>query len=462
MGAYMIKYSKIYLFLTCFLLVSVSNLTAQSDRPEMLTIYPGNVAVIQHLIETDLDEGLNSVILRDLPENASNVAFFTLLDGKLIEVNHQFSPSGIDQLLHSNIGKRVVLIDGSNNRTEGELVSANPALYVIRHADGTFSYLYNIRQYRIVLDDFPEKFRDMGQTTLLIDSNKTGTQTVKLFYRTQGLAWNAEHAFVLNENEDALAISSSAMLLNNTGTDYDNVKLRLIAGEIRLAGGGYMPRTEMMAMAASDASGMRDSGFERSEVFEYYAFDTKDRVTLKNGARKQIALFDAGSVKVSKTYTYMSQAYGPTVYNGRIGVDFEIRNDPDEGLGEPLPGGIARIYRQTAHGVELVGESAINHSSVGSFIRFSTGNAFNLRVDERVTEQRQLQGRIVERDIEVILYNAKNEPVSIELSRRLAGNEQITRSSVGHSMKDANTAVFDVDVAANSETAVTFTVRSGN
>ena len=158
----------------------------------------------------------------------------------------------------------------------------------------------------------------------------------------------------------------------------------------------------------------------------------------------------------------MSQAYGSTINNGRVGVDFEIKNDPEEGLGEPLPGGIARIYRQTADGVELVGESAISHSSVGSFIRFSTGNAFNLRVDERVTEQRQLQGRVVERDVEVILHNAKNESVSIELSRRLAANEQIIRSSLGHSMKDANTALFDVDVAANSETTVTFTVRSGN
>lgn len=458
----MIKYNKIYLFLTCFLLVSVTNLIAQSDRPEMLTIYPGNVAVIQHLIEADLDVGVNSIVLSNISDNTSNAAFFTLFEGKLIEVNHHFSPSGADQLLRSNIGKRVVFIDGSNNRTEGELVSANPALYVIRHTDGTFSYLQDIRQYRIVLDDFPEKFQDMGQTTLLLNSAQKGTQTVKLFYRTQGLTWNAEHAFVLNENEDALGISSSAMLLNNTGTDYENVRLRLIAGEIRLAGGGFMPRAEMMAMAASDGTGMRDSGFERSEAFEYYAFDTKGRVTLKNGARKQIALFDAGSVKVSKTYRYMSQAYGSTINNGRVGVDFEIKNDPEEGLGEPLPGGIARIYRQTADGVELVGESAISHSSVGSFIRFSTGNAFNLRVDERVTEQRQLQGRVVERDVEVILHNAKNESVSIELSRRLAANEQIIRSSLGHSMKDANTALFDVDVAANSETTVTFTVRSGN
>jgi hypothetical protein len=462
MGAYMINYRRIYLFLTCFLLVSVTNLTAQNDRPEMLTIYPGNVAVVQHLIEADLDKGLNSVSLGNLPENASAVAFFTLFDGELVEVDHQFYQSGADQLLRSNVGRRIVFIDGSNNRTEGDLVSANPALYVIRHDDGTFSYLQDIRQYRIVLDDFPEKFRDMGQTTLELNSNKSGTQTIKVFYRTQGLAWNAEHAFVLNENEDALDISSSAILLNTTGTDYENVRLRLIAGEIRLAGGGYMPRSEMMAMAASDATGMRESGFERSEAFEYYAFDTKDRVTLKNGARKQVALFNAESVNVSKTYRYLSQAYGPTVYNGRVGVDFEIKNDPDQGLGEPLPGGIARIYRQTADGVELVGESAISHSSVGSFIRFSTGNAFNLRVDERVTEQRQLQGRVVERDVEVILYNAKNESVSIELTRRVSANEQILRSSVTHSMKDANTAVFDVDVAANSETTVTFTVRSGN
>ncbi|MFN2373014.1 MAG: DUF4139 domain-containing protein [Cyclonatronaceae bacterium] len=457
----MANFRRIYLFLTCFLLVSVTNLTAQSDRPEMLTIYPGNVAVVQHLIEADLDKGLNNVSLGNLPENASAVAFFTLFDGKLIEVDHQLPHSGADQLLRSNVGKPVVFIDGSNNRTEGELVSANPALYVIRHDDGTFSYLQDIRQYRIVLDDFPDKFRNMGQTTLQLNSEKSGTQTVRIFYRTQGLAWNAEHAFVLNENEDALDISSSAILLNTTGTDYENVRLRLIAGEIRLAGGGYMPRSEM-AMVASDAIGMRDSGFERSEAFEYYAFDTKDRVTLKNGARKQVALFNTESVNVSKTYRYLSQAYGPTVYNGRVGVDFEIRNDPDEGLGEPLPGGIARIYRQTTDGVELVGESAISHSSVGSIIRFSTGNAFNLRVDERVTEQRQLQGRVVERDVEVILFNAKNEPVSIELSRRVSANEQIIRSSVAHSMKDVNTAVFDIDVAANSETTVTFTVRSGN
>ncbi|TVQ15206.1 MAG: DUF4139 domain-containing protein [Balneolaceae bacterium] len=459
----MISKMKYCLLLTCCLLISVSNINAQSDRPEMVTIYPANVSVIQHLIDTELEAGHNSVIIGNLPENTSSAAFFTLFDGELIEVLQQPQAAGTAQLLRSFTGKQIVLIDASNNRIEGELVSANPALYVLRHADGSYSYLHDIRQYRIVLDDYPEKFRTLGQTTLLLNANKRGRQTVKLFYRTQGLAWSAEHAFVLNEVEDALDISTSAILHNATGTDYENVRLRLIAGEIRLVGGGYMPRAEMMAMAESDAMGSaRAPGFERSEAFEYYAFDTKERVTLINGDRKQVALFNAANVKVKKKYSYVSQTYGGSVENGRIAVNFEIRNESGQGLGEPLPAGITRIYRQTTDGIELVGESQISHSAVGSDIRFSTGNAFDLRAEERMTEQRQLQGRVVERDFEVILHNSKSEAVQIELSRRLSPNEEIIRSSSAHDRKDAHTAVFNIDVAANSKTTVTFTVRSGN
>lgn len=435
---------------------------AQSERTEMLTVYPSNIAVVQHLIETELERGRNSVISDNLPDNISDAAFFTVFDGRLIEVHHPSANAGRDELVQSYIGKNIILIDAMNNRMEGVLTDARPSLFVIRHADGTYSYLQDIRQYRIVLDEYPDEILNRGGTTLILDANKPGRQTVKLFYRTQGLAWNAEHVFLLNENEDALEILTSAIVLNNTAADYENVKLRLIAGEIRMAGGGYMQRPEMMAMAARDGTASSgDSGFNRSETFEYYAFDTKDRVTLLNGTRQQVALFNAADVKVNKTYRYTSQSYGNMIENGRISVDFEIRNVKDSGLGEPLPAGIARIYQRSEGGAELVGESAISHSQVGSVIRFSTGNAFNLRAEERMTEQRQLQGRVVERDYELKLHNSKNEDTVIELSRRLGTNDEIIRSSMPYTKKDASTAIFEVDVSANSESMVTFTVRSG-
>ncbi|MFU8860213.1 MAG: DUF4139 domain-containing protein [Cyclonatronaceae bacterium] len=447
----------------CLLLSASVQVQAQTERTEMLTIYPANVAVIQHLIDTDLEEGRNSMIVKNMPENISPAALFTVFDGRLIEVHHPATIAGRDQLIQTYMGKHIILIDVMNNRTEGILSHASPSLYVIRHTDGTYSYLQDIRQYRIVLDEYPEEVLNRAGTTLILDANSKGRQTVKLYYRTQGLAWNAEHAFLLNENEDALAISTSANVMNNTGSDYDDVRLRLIAGEIRMAGGGYMPRAEMMAMAASDGvTGSRESGFDRSETFEYYAFDTKERVSLPNGTRRQIALFNASDVMVTKTYRYQSQTYGNMIENGRVAVDFEIPNEADAGLGEPLPAGIARIYQQTEEGAELVGESAITHSQPGSVIRFSTGNAFNLRAEERMKDQRQLQGRVVERDYEVKLHNSKNEDALIELSRRLGTNEDIIRSSISFIKKDANTAIFEVDVTTNSESTVTFTVRSGN
>jgi hypothetical protein len=433
-----------------------------TDKPEMLTIYPSGVAVILHHIQADLQAGRNRVNVSSLPGIVAPSAIFTLFDGTLTGTSFNMAGRGLEELIRHYSGKQIVLIDESDNRIEGTLVHTQTGLHIVQLQDNTYSYIPDLHRYRLITDDIPEGYLTSGQLALILDADNSGMQQISLYYRTQGLSWNAEHAFILNENEDEVHVTSSALLQNQTGMDFEDVRLRLIAGEIRLAGGGYMPRSDMMVRSAMVEQAMDGEEFERSEAFEYYAYDTKERVVLRNGDRNQVALFHAGNVKVNKKYSYMSQIYGGAVENGRVSVIFETQNKTSHGLGEPLPAGIVRVYRKTPDGIELVGESHISHSAVGSDIRISTGNAFDLRAEERMTEQRQLAGRVNERDFEIVLHNAKKEPVQVELSRRLGANEQIIRASHENARKDAHTAVFTIDVPAGGETAVTFTLRAGN
>ena len=105
-------------------------------------------------------------------------------------------------------------------------------------------------------------------------------------------------------------------------------------------------------------------------------------MTLKQAQVKQVQLFAAADVPVTKTYLYDGEQQGQAVQ-----VTLEMKNDKASGLGLPLPAGKWRIFKADGAGRELVGEDQSGHTAKDETLRLTLGDAFDVVGERTVLEQ---------------------------------------------------------------------------
>src|SRR5690606_25588370 len=135
-----------------------------------------------------------------------------------------------------------------------------------------------------------------------------------------------------------------------------------------------------------------------------------------------------------------------------------VQNTKEAGLGQPLPAGRVRVY----DGADFLGESQLGHTPAGAEIRLEVGTVFDLTAEREATDLRvDRSGRTITESFAVTLKNAKDTDVEIRVVEPLPrwSDWEVTASSVPSKKKDARHVEFNVPVAADGETRLTYTVR---
>ncbi len=79
---------------------------------------------------------------------------------------------------------------------------------------------------------FPPGRRDVLQWNIRSDFN--GSARVELNYFTSGITWRADYVLLTNERENRADLKGFVRVINNSGEDYPNAKVRLVVGKINL------------------------------------------------------------------------------------------------------------------------------------------------------------------------------------------------------------------------------------
>lgn len=295
-----------------------------------------------------------------------------------------------------------------------------------------------------------------------IQSEQEGEVQGLLSYLAGGLGWSAYYTAVLNESEDKMALSSWVRLTNQSGREYRNAKLTLVAGELR-----RVTQTQL-ALSPSDWAAKQESfrpfepTFQTQPTFEYHKYKLTRPVTLKNEQTLQLSFFEAGAIKVSKHYVYEA-----AVEKERVRVEIRFTNEESNGLGVALPAGVVRLYKETDSGLQLVGEDTLGHTPKNESVTLVPGVAFDLKA-ERVLQDHQVIGRDedgydIYRDVyEITLRNQKDSDVVIEVKEKLSGVWKIVSAKPSYEKLDANTVLFEVSVPANGAATVKYAVEWKN
>ncbi len=440
--------------------------SAQRDAVA-ITVYNQSFGLVREIRTLDLTAGRVALEYGDVASGIQpETVHIRPIGGaglQVLEQNYQYDLLSPQKLLEKYVGRTVNVyrtnpVTGVDEAVVAEVLSVNGGTILRIGDEITFNYPGRF--------GFPEVPANLiAEPTLLwrLDAGG-GQQQIEVTYLTSGLNWKADYVMVLNEDDDAAALTGWVTLTNQSGTSYEGARLQLVAGDVRRVSGNIRPEARRMMMA--DAMVQEASGFTEQGFFEYHLYTLGRPADLMNNEQKQVTLLEVDDFGVQKrlifhgaTHYYRGQ-YGQVTSNQKVGVYLDFENSDRNGLGMPLPKGIVRVYKRDASGAQqFIGEDLIDHTPRDEVVRIKMGEAFDVVGDRRQMDYTVISGCVSESTWRVDLRNHKDEDVEVMLVEPVGGDWELLASSHPFTQLDAWTFSLMPEIPANGETTVEYTVR---
>lgn len=448
--------------------------TLADQRSVAVTIYNDNLALVKEVRGVVLDAGMNRLAVRDVsarmrPETAL-LRGITHPEGlHLIEQNFDFDLLTPGKLLEKYVGRTVGVVKthpttGQETVVKGEVLSAQNGV-VLRIGDRIESGVPG----RLVFDGVPSDLRDRPTLSVLLDNQTGGQQDIELSYLTGGLSWRADYVAELSANDDKVDLAGWVTLTNASGTAYRNAKLQLVAGDVNRV------QDEFVMAEAAPAPVLKQvkakGNMQEESLFEYHLYTLDRATTIADNQTKQVSLLSASGVTARKELVLLGHPYYYGSSVGEIGqkmkldVMLEFENSEKSRLGMPLPKGTVRVYKRDAKGnAQFVGEDRIDHTAMNETVRLKLGQAFDVTADKKQTDftrERASGGAryVFESAYEIVLKNAKKEPVAVTVREPVGGDWKMLKESHPHEKVAADTAQWRLTIPAEGEVQLRYRVR---
>lgn len=444
-----------------------------------LTVYNQNFALVKDKRSLTLEKGTNTISFTDVAAqiDPTSVLFHSLTDPegtRVLEQDYEYDIASSAKLLGKYIDQKVSLVTEDGTKYEGTLLSGAGDIIIQDEAGAvTLVKLASVKEFNF--PELPTGLITKPTLLWLLESAEGGQQDAEVTYLTNGLNWHAEYVASLAPDNESMDFKAWVTLDNRSGATYEEAKLKLMAGDVR-----RVQRAEVIfdkrMVAEAEAAPAPAPQFAEEAVFEYHRYTLERPATIKDNQSKQIELVSAAEVPVEKFFVYdgaqmrgiyygagpmTQQGYGVTG-NQKVFIMLEFENGEEQNLGIPLPQGTVRVYQSDPQGgADFVGEDTIDHTAKDESVRLYIGNAFDLVGERKQTHFRKIGQRALEETFEITLRNHKEEEVEIRVVEHLFrwSNWEILEASHDYEKLDASTIEFRVEVPADGEAEVTYTVR---
>lgn len=421
-----------------------------------LTVYNHGEALVKERFTRQLQKGISEIEIERVAEtlNPASVKLSGDRDVQVLEQNYRYDLVDQNRLLKKYLEADITVILQNDNKMSGKLLSFDSQTLVLQNRSGT-----DIIQRQFVgsikCPTPTERLYVRPTLSWRLNAGQNGSVNFDLSYLTGGIAWQAEYIAVINNDDTELNLSSWINLNNQSGKDYQQAKLKLVAGDLNRAKRPqqFNNRREKGRMLAMEAMAV----VSEREFFEYHLYDIAFPVSVNNREEKQIQWLNPTSVKAQKRYVYQETLDEFT----NLPIKILFTNDKKTGTGAALPGGVVRLFKKDTDGaLELIGEDNLKHTSRDDLVTLAVGEAFDVKGKRQVLDRRSKVDRFLEEDIRITLANRKDEAVTVEVIQ-FAGyrNWKIKDASHPHTKVDARRVKFSVPVPANTEVELTYTSR---
>jgi hypothetical protein len=436
-------------------------------------------AIVRHDRPYDIEKGLHTLRVTDVAALIDpTTVTFSSLDRpatRVLEQAFQFDLVSQAKLIQRYLGQRIAveLPRGDEiDLVEGVLLGATDGL-TLQLDDGSVQAIRSYNNLRF--DQLPGGLITRPTLEWLLDSPASGKQQTRVAYETQGMTWWADYNITYDESQDcAMDLSAWVSIINQSGTAYENARLKLIAGDVHRAEQRQPRRDVVYKMAMAEEA---DAGFVEKAFFEYHLYTLGRRTDLPDNSTMQLQLMPtARGIECAKElvfaptldtpwwgYQQLEQEYG-RYGNGDVNVFLRFRNDEAQQLGIPLPAGRIRVMQldPSDDSLEFIGEDVIDHTPRNEDVLIEMGNAFDVVGERKQTDFRlDLRTRNLWETFEIRLRNHKDEAVDVAVLENLyrSANWKIEGASLKHRKENSNRVRFDVRVPSEEEVVLTYTAH---
>ncbi|MEB2308893.1 MAG: DUF4139 domain-containing protein [Candidatus Brocadiaceae bacterium] len=440
--------------LALFLVLNADS-TAQ-EKQVSITIYQNNFGLVRDVREMELKAGIQEIRFADVASqiDPTSVHFKSLTASDqvtILEQNYEYDLVSAEKILQKYIDQAVQLFTKEGKIFEGKLLSVGGNV-VLEKKDGGIQAIAMANIQNIDFPKLPAGLITRPTLVWYLSSEKSGKHHMETSYVTEGIGWHAEYVALVNHEDTKLDLSAWVSVDNQSGTDYENARLKLIAGDVHRVSPPLPRYAEYEERVMAKAASVRQ--FEEKAFFEYHLYTLQRVATIKNKQIKQLSLFPTATTPVKKIYEYDGSKN-----EKKINVKLEFENSEKNGLGLPIPAGKVRVYKSDEDQSQIfVGEDQIDHTPKDEKIRLYVGDAFDVVGERKQTSNKQLGDRAREETWEIKLRNHKKEDIEVLVTEHLWGDWEIRESSHAYNKKDARTIEFVIPVKKDAETVVKYTV----
>ena len=453
-------YSVLIILSSCCCL-SAAKEPAVEANSVAVTVYNDNFAVIKERRPMVFDKGLNTIRFTDVASaiEPASVSFQCIsAPGKvaILEQNYEYDLVSTSSLLNRYLDKTVNVSIRGSGADQGKIVSgllmaARDNNLILKNNNGQVEVISEGSVENISLEQLPENLVTRPTLIWLAQSEIAGKEQCQVTYTTEQIGWKADYSAILNAAETALDISGWVTIDNKSGAGYKDATIKLIAGDVRRV---EEPRpVRMMEYKAGLAAG---PAFEEKPFMEYHIYTLGRTSTINNNQTKQIEFITpALNVPAKKIYLYERDKKA-----NKVQVKFEFENKKDSGLGIALPKGKVRVFKKdTDDSLEFVGEDSIDHTPKDEKLSLYIGDVFDIAVEYKLLDSK-VDRRMRWEKHSIELRNRKDTAVTVFVDEKFPGwvNWNIEQSTQPYVKKDATTARFTVEIAADSTATVEYSV----
>lgn len=422
-----------------------------------LTIYNQNLALIKKTQTAVLKKGENEIVFDEVAQQMRpESAFIYGKDIRVLEQNYDYAGINYMTLLNANVGKEVKTV--RQNSKTGENVFEKALLIAVNGVTPVLQFDYGIEtdfSGRVIFDKIPFGLNSTPILKAKIETATEGEKELKLAYLASGFSWQANYVVNVNDNK-TLSVLGRVALNNTSGSNYDDVAVNLIAGDVNTVADAGTPRLYKAAMMNTMARGVTfDSDMAEAvmaapeSLSGYYVYKIPQKTSLKDGQIKQVSFLDAPAVKYKKRGVIRSSlSFGTTksfYKDVHPDVVYNFSNNQEDGLGIPLPQGKISFYDYDKTGaLQFVGENRIDNKASGQKITVQLGKFFDVYANGSVTNVEQLSERQYQKDqqaciteekkygydVEYEVVNKSDEAVNVVLKQPLYGEIKLVEETL--------------------------------
>jgi hypothetical protein len=434
------------------LLINALVVNTPAEVP-VITVTNQNLAFVRESRTVEVKSGIGEYQLSGFPAlmDPASCQFYSSTDGfRLIYYVFDSDLTGVDHLLQRAVNSTLSVFS-DQGQARGKLLAFDSGYLYLETSDGILNAIPRSAQNRIAFDELGKNYTSVPTLRVKAAGTGSGDTDIRISYLTRGMDWTAYYTALYDEASSTVDLSARVSVDNRSGKSFQQTRLRLLSGSLHEAGGGGgAPRMQKMM----EAVGMSAAPGEAESISEYKLFDLPQPVDLPDQQTSLISFIKPGKLKVTKQFIYDYQIDSDGVSVSLIGI-----NDKSSGPGTPLPEGIVNIYNMGDQ-TEYIGSDNMPRIPVGEKITIRIGQAYDVKAERKILEQKKLSGRSEQMTVQVELRNHKDEAIEILVNETVPSyrSYEIIRSGYPVAEHNARSFNFKIPVSANKTETLTYTI----